>query len=334
MRHATPAQLLDALLKSISELSPAQIGKAEAALATARRRAEAVVEIDQVGEEQACPHCCCTARSSWGTTRTGARRWRCKGCSRTWTGRTGTPLARVHRPGLFIEALRNMLDPGDNPLSCRKLGTRLGVSRDTIWRWRMIVFDQLLKAEPSALCGIIETDETFQRESRKGSREWVRYAQDPSRFPQPPRKRWHEYGRKGPPQSIVRQWLRPLLGVVDRTGQARFQHIRDNRQSTIEAALMPQVAPDAMVLFDGAPQYEAIARARGISYTVLVSGRRWETTPKAYHLNTVNSLHAEWKGEFRKRWRGPASKYLDGYARWMVARRNTVPLAMFRAIIT
>jgi len=55
--------------------------------------------------------------------------------------------------------------------------------------------------------------------------------------------------------------------------------------------------------------------------------------PKAYHLNSVNSLHSEWKRDFRGRWRGPATKYLDGYARWMVARRQGNPLAMFRSII-
>lgn len=172
----------------------------------------------------------------------------------------------------------------------------------------MIVFDQLAKIAPTPLSGIIETDETFQRESRKGSREWVRHARNPSIYPQPPRRRWHEYGRKGPPQSIARSWLRPILGVVDRKGQASFQHIADNKQPTIEAVLVRQIAPDAMVLFDGAPQYEAIARARGISNKVLVSGRGSKSTPKDYHLNTVNSLHAQWKNDFRPLWRGPASK--------------------------
>jgi len=226
-----------------------------------------------------------------------------------------------------------MLDPGDNPFSSRKLGARLGVSRDTIWCWRMIVFDQLSTIAPYPLSGINETDETFQRESRKGSREWVLHAKDLSIYPQPPRRRWSEYGRKGPPQAIVRNWLHPLLGVVDRTRQVSFQHIGDNKQPSNEAALVPQVVPDAMALFGDAPQYEAVARTRGISYQVLVSGRRWKSTPKAYHLNTVNSLRAQWKDDFRKRWRGPASKYLDGYARRMVARRSSDPLAMFRAII-
>lgn len=330
--HYTPQFVIDALLASIVALPPRKIAEAEAALATARRRAEAVVEIDAVGAERPCPDCGCQERSSWGSTRAGARRWRCKDCGRTWSGRTGTPLAHIHRPGLFIEVVRNMLDPDDEPLSCRKLARRLGISRDTVWRWRMIVFEHLKAVLPGAMSGIIETDETYQRESRKGSREWVRHQRDPS-APQPPRRRWYEYPKRRPPKTMVRAWSEPILGVVDRAGQATFQHIANTRQPTIEAALVPQVAPDALVLFDGAPQFEAIAKARGISYEVLVAGRRSRHMPKAYHLNSVNSLHSEWKKDFRGRWRGPATKYLDGYTRWMVARRGTDPLAAFRAII-
>ena len=96
--------------------------------------------------------------------------------------------------------------------------------------------------------------------------------------------------------------------------------------------LAPQVAPDAMVLFDGAPQYQAVARARDLSHSVLVAGRRGARTPPAYHLNTVNALHAQWK-EIRTAWRGPATKYLDGYARWLVARRDGDTLTLFHAMI-
>ncbi|MCK0167802.1 IS1595 family transposase [Jannaschia sp. S6380] len=328
----TSARLLDRLLRSISNLPPAQIARAEAALATARRRAEAVVEIDAVGEERACPDCGGQHRSRWGKTRTGAQRWRCGDCDRTWTGRSGTPIARVHRPGLFIEVARNMLDPDDAPLSCRKLGSRLGISRDTVWRWRMVVLDQLKTVAPDVLSGIIETDDTAQRESRKGSREWVRHQRDPSQ-PMPPRRRWYEYPNRRPPKAIAKAFEEPILGVVDRAGRASFQHLFDKRQPAIDAALVPQVAPDAMVLFDGAPQYEAIAKSRGISYHILYGGKRGRRTPRAYHLNTVNSLHAQWE-EFIPQWRGPATKYLDGYARWLVARRWADPVSLFRAVIT
>lgn len=53
-----------------------------------------------------------------------------------------------------------MLDPNDTPLSCRKLAHRLGVSRDTIWRWRMIILTQIKAVTPAVLSGIIETGKT------------------------------------------------------------------------------------------------------------------------------------------------------------------------------
>lgn len=322
---------LATLLRSITGLPPSQIAQAEAALATARRRAEAVVEIDAVGEARGCPGCGSADGARWGRTRADAQTWRCKSCGRSWTGRTGTPLAGVHCPGLFIEVARNMLDPMETPLSCRKLGSRLGLSRDTVWRWRMVVLAQLRSTSLPILSGIVEADDTAQRESRKGSREWVRHERDPSQ-PKPPRKRWHEYPKGRPPQAIHKKWSEAILGIVDREGRANFAHTGNIRQATLDAVLAPQVATDAVVLFDGAPQYQAVARARGLSHSVLVAGRRGARTPPAYHLNTVNALHAQWK-EIRTTWRGPATKYLDGYARWLVARRDGDPAAVFRAML-
>jgi transposase-like protein len=160
--------------------------KAEAVLAAARRRAETVVEIDTLGLGRGCPHCGIGKRTSRGATRAGAQRWRCKDGERTRTGRTGSPLSRIHRPGLFIEGLRNMPDPDEEPVSCRRFGRRLWISRDTVWRWRMIVFEDLKAVLPSAMSGMIET---YRRARRKGSREEGRYQRDtsqPKTTPQPP----------------------------------------------------------------------------------------------------------------------------------------------------
>lgn len=179
--------------------------------------------------------------------------------------------------------------------------------------------------------GIVEADETLQRESRKGSREWVRHRAEPHLHPRPPRHRWRDYGRQGPSQAIVRRFLKPLLGVADRTGRTSLTYIPDRRQPTIAAALLPQVAPDALLLSDGAPQYEAIAKAAGMGYWMLVGGRRSRLTPTTYHLNTVNSLHARWKA-FLKPFRGPATRNLDGYARWLIARCDGY-LPVFRRLL-
>ena len=55
----------------------------------------------------------------------------------------------------------------------------------------------------------------------------------------------------------------------------------------------------AILGFDGAPQYEAIARTRDLAFKVLVTGRHSRTLPKAHQLNSVNGLHAEWKRDYR-----------------------------------
>lgn len=170
----TSETTLRGTLDLLRRLSRAQIPEAEAAVREARQRAEALDEIDEAAAGRACPHCGGDRRAKWGRARTGVQRWPCKGCRRTWSGLTGTPVAGLHQPALRLDAVKNMM--GDTPLSCRKLAACLGVSRHTAWRWRMKLLAALPSGPAELLQGIVEADETFQRESRKGSREWVRRA--------------------------------------------------------------------------------------------------------------------------------------------------------------
>jgi len=67
-------------------------------------------------------------------------------------------------------------------------------------------------------------DETYQKESRKGSREWVRHKQDPINHTKPPRLRWYEYTKLGVNmQRGLSQWQLPILTVVDRGGAKMAQ---------------------------------------------------------------------------------------------------------------
>jgi hypothetical protein len=89
----------------------------------------------------------------------------------------------------MIEALQAM--------SCRRGAEALGASRDSIWRRRMKIINALKPEADASLAGIVEADEAHQRESRKGSREWVRHRRDPANNPAPPRLRWRAYRRRG-----------------------------------------------------------------------------------------------------------------------------------------
>lgn len=103
-----------------------------------------------------------------------------------------------------------------------------------VWRWRMIILNALSGVSSNSFGGIVEADETYQRESRKGSREWVRHLRNPSQHPKPPRRRWYEYGKKGiPMMRRLSRWQLPILTVADQGGARRFRRIAGRSNGTI-----------------------------------------------------------------------------------------------------
>jgi transposase-like protein len=245
------------------------------------------------------------------------RRWRCKTCRRTFSSTTGTALARLRRPEKFQQVLEDML--GRAPSSCRALARRLGVNRMTVWGWRMRILAALQGIGASALGGIVEADEKFFRESRKGSREWVRHERDPARFPRPDRPRWRDYRRLGlrrPAGSS--KWQIPVLTVTDRAGARRADVLPDRRAESLVALLDAHVGGDAVLCSDGDGGYGLFARARAMPhYRLSKHGPRVIDT--AFHIQTVNNLHSRFES-FMKPFCGPATKYLPRYSAWFIAR--------------
>lgn len=316
MRHHDFRRILDAL----KDLSPAQIEDAQNRIQDLRRKTEAVSEIEaRTSGECKCPFCGDDRRQKWGRTRTKIQRYRCKGCKKTYSGRTGSALGRIHRPDLFMVALQDML--GDSaPQSVRRLARRLGLHKHTIWRWRMLVFRVIRNGEAARFAGIVEADETHQRESRKGSREWVRHFADPLNVPKPPRPRWEDFTTQG--LKMMRglsRWQLPILTVADRGGARYFQRLADRRSSTLESAMRPLVPSDAVLCSDGAKGYGSFAATACIEHFAVGSKAGTRVAAGFYHIQNVSSLHARYK-RFIKPFCGPATKNLDGYIRWLEVR--------------
>ncbi len=193
MLHHDFRRFLDAL----DELNPTQIEDTRMKIRDLCRKAEAISEIEaRTNQEHKCPFCGDERRQKWGRTRTKVQRYRCSGCQKTYSGRTGNAIGRIHRPDLFMVALRDMLGTSA-PQSVRKLARHLGLNKYTVWRWRMLVFSIIENGGTTSFSGIIEADETYQRESRKGSREWVRHFASPRKVVKPPRPRWEDYTTQG-----------------------------------------------------------------------------------------------------------------------------------------
>ena len=331
-------------LRDANKLKPRQVAEVDRVLAEARERAGAVLALETEdggddAEPPLCPRCGALASQRWGTTRTGFQRRRCVGCGATFTARTGTVLAGLRRPGAVARLLAMMVGNGAlgsaESLSCRKIGVRLGITRTTAWRWRMV----LLRALPAALVqtpvftGLVEMDEAYQMESRKASREWMRHAADPDQHPQPNRPQWHAWPKGTRPRGLNRRWHLPLLTTVQRGGPAEMVPITRPTQHVLAVTMAGRIAPDAHLHTDGAFAFERFAQNAGLDHTVCIAKQPNLRVRPSAHINTVNGVHALWR-RFIGAFKGPASKNLAAYAAWFTLLRNPgpTPAQILRAV--
>ncbi len=308
--------------------NPQELRLIEGLIAEARKRAGAVLEIDARvdagGPALSYLRCGGLARFRWGRTRTGGKRWNCAGCVATSSGRSGTPLARVHRTDLVVALARDMIE-APQPMSCRRGAGVLGASRDIIWRGRMAIIGALTPEADNSLAGIFEADQAHQREGRKRAREWVQHQRDPDNYPAPPRLRWRAYRRRcgaavAPPGN-GRAREKNLLAATDRAGHRACEAIADAGEAAISGALLPVMEPDAVHCTDGCFSHKRIAKDEHIPHFALNAGRRSQRTPGSHHTNTVNALISRFLG-FMQPFCGPASKNLAAYGHWHATRNK------------
>ena len=95
----------------------------------------------------------------------GLRRYRCKACKKTFNAATGTALQGLHKKGRWL-TFGDCLADG---LTVRKAAERCNFAVSTSFRWRHR-FLGTQDQNPPKLTGIVEVDETYVLESRKGER--------------------------------------------------------------------------------------------------------------------------------------------------------------------
>lgn len=280
-----------------------------------------VAELGRLRRPSKCPHCGADAIQRWGRADNARQRWRCRDCSRTFSMTTGTPLAGLHQPALLALVAADMAAAA--PLSCRALAARLDVDRMTVWHWRRRVM-RLLREPPVMTNGVPVL--AVVRESRKASREWGQHRADPEVFPPPDRLRWVDYRRL---RLRAPDWMpRHRVNIV-----AASAHPGDRR------VLVPQMA-DGSAIDAGrratAPTVAAAAvdpvaneRPRASECRI---GRRRDRCIRSHRpvggggglsiAGQEDGAEVAALARFLRRFRGPASRHLDGYLAWFTARRE------------
>ena len=207
---------------------------------------KAAIELG-VDEARRCPHCASEGAVSRGMAR-GLRRYQCKGCGRTFNALSGTPLSGLHHKERWL-SFGASLAKGETV----KAAARCDVAVSTAFRWRHR-FLAAARSDSEVLKGIVEADETYVLESRKGARGLGRKA----------RRR----GGKAKKRGLSREQV-PVLMAADRSGTTVSAVLPRVDAAALTAALDPVVAKDALLVSDGGASYPPCAAALGVSHEAL-----------------------------------------------------------------
>jgi transposase-like protein len=265
-----------------------------------RDKKDLVAEVvSLVGTPTDCPHCHHSEIRPWGHL-AGLPRFRCRGCRRTFSALTETPLAGLHQKERWMFFLEKFSE-GE---SVRKAAWRCGINTKAafLWRHRFLALPACLKVRQES--GIVETDETWFLRSYKGQRGG------------PPR-RARKRGGRAAKRGLSREQVLVLV-VRDRSGATADAILPKDNHREIEAVLGPLLARDAVLCSDGGGKgpIALAAREMGVAAHRAVNlNKGIRVLAGVYHIQNANAYHSRLK-EWMQRFHGVATKYLDHYLGW------------------
>lgn len=304
--------------QGLDDLTPSQLRKLSARVDALKglQAAQQLLEkrIEAIAQ---CPWCSATSFVRCGHTAAGSQRYRCSDCAKTFTSLTGTTFANVRqKPKLLQNAV--CMKEG---LTVRQAAEKLGVHRNTAWRYRHLMMPILEKHQPAELQGITETDEMFFRKSYKGQK---------SGMPRPAYRRGTPASKRGISTDQV-----AVETAVSRGAATSFIQILPTVPNTadVTAALKPRLQADAVLVTDSSSTYLAVGKALGVTVRQIPRGSH-KLGP--YHIQNVNALHSRIRYGL-SRFRGVATKNLPAYLAWFrffdrKARRDDPQMLLLDAI--
>ncbi len=171
--------------------------------------------LEAYGVNSVCPKCQSTHIVKNGIRTNGVREYRCQDCRYRFSLFTGTILEKTRwHWDIWIKVLEmtlnnysldDMIQVLEKDFSCS------GIDKKTIWLWRLKLIHALTSMPQPKLTGVIQVDETFIRESQKGSRNLVSMI-DKSEARNP------RYGRRPSKLGILGPEFATVVTAVDNRG--------------------------------------------------------------------------------------------------------------------
>ena len=281
------------LLKQIEKLTPIQKEKLQSTLHHTDKKEKVSAIIDTV---ETCPYCHSQSYQRWGM-RSGLQRYRCKHCHKTFNALTGTPLARLRHKEVWIDFMQDIA----KSKSIRESAKDCGVDKSTTFRWRHRMLSNPKRLNAGHLHGIVEFDETYFLESRKGERNIDRK----------PRKRGGSAAKRG-----ISSEQTAVLVARDRNSNTIDAILFKSDQDTLAEVMIPAVDEDALLCSDKKSSYRAFAKKYHRRLETINSSAKEYVREKIYHIQNVNAYDSRLKS-WMMHFNGVATKYLESYLGWM-----------------
>jgi len=245
----------------------------------------------------ACVHCGSMSVKRNGKYRS-RQRYLCKDCGKTFNDMTNTPFSGSRYPEKWVKYIEMMVEGYTLP----KIAERLKIHISTAFYWRHKILNALGTHGFNQLKGIVESDETFFRESMKGREITHRK----------PKKR----GEKDEKRGISNQKIAVVV-AQDRNGNSIALKAGTGRVKAeeIDAVIGGYIHPTSLLCTDTATNYKKFAEMKKLQHEPVNERQKQRVKKGIYHIQHINNFHNRLK-KWMERFQGVATKYLDNYLNW------------------
>jgi transposase-like protein len=271
-----------------------------------------LVRAARTADGNRCPRCGDTRIIAWGSF-SGRQRHRCKGCRRTFSDFTLTPVAYSKRAHLWRACGRCMVASW----TVRRAARRIGVHPTTAFRWRHRILAAVRRGTCQLLGGRVATIELVTAYSEKGTKR---------------RGRAHVARRARGSDARER-----VIAVFMRDEQQRTSaEVVGRRFLTAEMlrkALLTRVAGDSTIITRAGAfsPYAGMCNRVGMPLLSLAPGTSADPVALRCHdaVATMRHRYRTWEHPFH----GVATRYLKHYLAWFRFRDGAAGGARFRRLL-
>ena len=248
-----------------------------------------IIREDRFTSGLGCVHCGSTSVKRNGKYRS-RQRYLCNDCGKSFNDMTNTPFSGSRYPEKWEKYIELMVEGYTLP----KIAERLNIHISTAFYWRHKILNALGSLGFNHLQGIVESDETFFRESMKGREITHRKA----------KKRGEKDKKRG-----ISNLKIAVVVAQDRNGNMNARKAGTGRVKAeeIDTVIGEFIHPSALLCTDTA--------TNRLQHETINERQKQRVKKGTYHIQHVNDSHNRLKG-WMERFRGVATKYLDNYLYW------------------